>query len=195
MHRYRILAPQTAADQAWLRDLWTAEWGGETMITRGRAHRLADLQALIAWEGPTPVGAATFHVEGPDCELTSLIATRPGGGVGSALLQAVEDAAREAGCRRVWLITSNDNLDALRFYQRRGYRLVAVYPGAIDAARRLKPTIPLVGAHGIPIHNELELEKQLTGPTSCRLRPLCSAVPGMRGKPAQRGSRLPPGPR
>ncbi|BAD40429.1 GNAT family N-acetyltransferase [Symbiobacterium thermophilum] len=162
MHPYRIQPPRTLADQQWLRDLWTAEWGGETMITRGRVHRLADLQALIAWDGAAPVGAATFHVEGTDCELMSLNAIRPGGGVGSALLQAVEDAARQAGCRRVWLITSNDNLDALRFYQRRGYRLVAVHPGAIDEARRLKPTIPLVGEHGIPIHDELELEKRLS---------------------------------
>jgi len=162
MHPYRIQPPRTLADQQWLRDLWTAEWGGETMITRGRVHRLADLQALIAWDGAAPVGTATFHVEGTDCELMSLNAIRPGGGVGSALLQAVEDAARQAGCRRVWLITSNDNLDALRFYQRRGYRLVAVHPGAIDEARRLKPTIPLVGEHGIPIHDELELEKRLS---------------------------------
>ncbi len=161
MNRYRILAPQTAADEEWLRNLWTAEWGGETMITRGRVHRLADLHALIAWDGDTPVGAATFHVEGPDCELVSINATHPGAGVGAALLQAVEDAARDAGCERVRLITSNDNLDALRFYQRKGYRLVAVYPGAIDEARRLKPTISLVGEYGIPIHDELELEKRL----------------------------------
>jgi len=161
MHHYRIAAPQTAADHEWLTDLWTLEWGGPVMVTRGKLHRLSDLQALIAWDGLTPVGAATFDIAGPDCELLSLNATRQGGGVGSALLQAVEDAARDAGCRRVWLITSNDNLDALRFYQRKGYRLSAVYPGAIDAARALKPTIPLVGAYGIPIRDELELEKRL----------------------------------
>lgn len=163
MHDYRITAPQTAADQAWLTDLWIAEWGGPIMVTRGKLHRLADQQTRIAWDGPAPVGAATFHIAGPDCELLSLNATRQGSGVGSALLRAIEEIARDAGCRRVWLITSNDNLDALRFYQRKGYRLAAVYPGAIDAARAVKPTIPLVGSYGIPIHDELELEKKLRG--------------------------------
>lgn len=162
MNKYRLAAPQTAADQTWLTSLWIAEWGGETMVSRGKLHLLADLGALIAWEGQTPVGAATFHIAGPDCELVSINATHQGGGVGTALLQAVEEAARDAGCQRVWLITSNDNLDALRFYQRRGYHLAAVYPGAIDAARAAKPTIPLVGFHGIPIHDELELEKRLS---------------------------------
>lgn len=91
----------------------------------------------------------------------SLNALAAGRGVGSALLGAVEAAAQQAGCARVWLITSNDNLDALRFYQRQGYRLLAVHPGAIDEARRQKPTIPLVGSYGIPIHDELELAKTL----------------------------------
>jgi len=69
----------------------------------------------------------------------------------------------ENGCRRVWLITSNDNLDALRFYQRRGLRLVAVHRGAIDEARRVKPSIPATGEYGIPVRDEIELELQLRG--------------------------------
>lgn len=77
------------------------------------------------------------------------------------MLTAVEDKARAAGCNRVWLITSNDNVEALRFYQRRGYRITAVYPGAIDEARKIKPAIPLIGNHGIEIHDEIELAKEL----------------------------------
>jgi hypothetical protein len=70
-------------------------------------------------------------------------------------------AARAAGRTRVWLITTNDNLDALRFYQRRGFTLAALHRGAVARSRRLKPTIPEVGAHGIPIRDELELERRL----------------------------------
>jgi hypothetical protein len=62
-----------------------------------------------------------------------------------------------AGCRKIWTITTNDNLDAMRFYQRRGFRIAAVRPGAVAAARRLKPTIPELGEHGIPIRDEIEL--------------------------------------
>ena len=82
-------------------------------------------------------------------------------GWGTALVDAATAVARAAGCRRVWLITTNDNIDALRFYQRRGFTLVAVHAGAIDAARRVKPAIPRVGGHGIPIRDEIELERRL----------------------------------
>jgi GNAT superfamily N-acetyltransferase len=148
-------------DKEWLRELWVSEWGGDTMVTRGRVHRLSDLNAVIAYADGTRAGAATFRIEEGECELLSLNALQKGQGIGGALIAEVERKAREAGCIRVWLITTNDNLDALRFYQRRGYRITAVYPGAVDEARMVKPTIPLEGEYGIPIHDEIELEKQL----------------------------------
>lgn len=157
----RILPVQSDADRAWLRSLWMEEWGGDTMVTRGRVHHLCDLPGLIAWQGDERVGAATYRIEEGACELLSLNAVAQGQGAGTLLLTAVEEAARESSCSRVWLITSNDNLDAMRFYQRRRYRLVAVYPGAVDEARRVKPTIPLIGYHGIPIRDDWELEKRL----------------------------------
>ncbi|WP_124728508.1 GNAT family N-acetyltransferase [Staphylospora marina] len=156
-----IRPPLTGEDRQWLRDLWVSEWGGETMVTRGKTHHVGDLEAFIAWDNETRVGAATYHPGTEEWELLSLNATVGGSGIGTMLLTAFEQAARQAGVRRVWLITSNDNLDALRFYQRRGYRIVAVHPGAIDEARKRKPAIPLVGSYNIPIHDELELEKKL----------------------------------
>ena len=80
-------------------------------------------------------------------------------GAGSALLAACVRAAVDAGATRLWLITTNDNMPALRFYQRRGFVLVALRPGAIDEARRtLKPEIHLTGRDEIPIRDEIELE-------------------------------------
>jgi GNAT superfamily N-acetyltransferase len=160
--RLDIALPRDDADWHWLADLWRSEWSGETMVTRGRVHRLRDLSALIAREGDRRVGAVTFRVEGDECELLSLNASEPGRGVGGELLEAVEQVALDAGCRRLWLITTNDNLDALRFYQRRGFRLAALHPGAVDRARALKPAIPEAGNFGIPIHDEIELEKWLS---------------------------------
>lgn len=157
----RVAPPAGASDREWLRKLWRDEWGGEVMVTKGRVHHVDDAHALVAWRGGERAGAAAFRVDADGCELLSLNAIVPGRGVGSALLRHVEQAARAAGAKRVWLITSNDNLNALRFYQRQGYRLVAVYPGAIDEARKLKPAIPLVGDDGIPVRDEIELEKAL----------------------------------
>ena len=152
----------TAADRSQIEALLTSSWGSTTVVSRGVAHDAAVLPAFVATRAGELVGLATYRISGGACELVSLDATERRRGVGSALLAHVAQQARAHGGGRLWLITSNDNLDALRFYQRRGLRLVAVHRGAVDQARRLKPSIPLTGEHGIPIHDELELELVLT---------------------------------
>lgn len=148
----------TEADRAWLRAEAPRLFGAQVVISRGVAHPVAELDGFLA-EGE---GLATYRCEGDECELVTIDAFTPLQGVGTRLLQAVEEAARARGCRRLWLITTNDNLEALRFYQRRGYRLSALYAGAVDdVSRLLKPQIPTLGNFGIPLRDELELEKQL----------------------------------
>ena len=117
--------------------------------------------SLIALD-PGLAGVLTYVVDGAECEILTLHAERPRGGVGTALIEAVKAPARAAGCTRLWLITTNDNVDALRFYQRRGFRLAALHAGAVDDSRaRLKPEIPLVGDYGIPLRDELELHMRV----------------------------------
>jgi len=107
-------------------------------------------------------GVLTYVIDGEDCEILTLHAEPRHTGAGTALLQAVQAVARGAGCTRLWLITTNDNVDALRFYQRRGFRLTHVHPGAVDDSRaRLKPEISEIGDHGIPLRDELELSATL----------------------------------
>jgi ribosomal protein S18 acetylase RimI-like enzyme len=105
-----------------------------------------------------PVGLLTYHVDGLDWEIVTIDSLEPSLGIGSELIFALRQEAKRAGARRLWLITTNDNLNALRFYQKRGFRLVAVHPDALDRSRQLKPNIPLVGQDGIPLRDELELE-------------------------------------
>jgi ribosomal protein S18 acetylase RimI-like enzyme len=157
----RVAPPSSERDHRWLAALWRDSWGGEMMVSRGEIHHLVDLNALIAFMEHERVGAATYRIDGDGCELTSIDAIIRGNGIGSRLLRAVEAAACNAGCRRIWMITTNDNLEALRFYQRRGYRLSRLYPGAIAESRRIKPSISAIGEFGIPINDELELEKLL----------------------------------
>lgn len=131
------------------------------MVGRGRVHRVRSLAGLVAWRGAERVGFATYRVDGEECELVSLDGLEHGRGVGTALLREVDAEARRAGCRGLWLITANGNLEALRFYQRRGFRLSALHVGAVQTSRMLKPGIPEVGAHGIPVREELELDLAL----------------------------------
>jgi ribosomal protein S18 acetylase RimI-like enzyme len=110
---------------------------------------------IVAWLG----GASGSEAE---LRVLAVAGGAHGRGVGSLLLAGAEAAMRAAGVRRAWLVTTNDNLAALALYQKAGWRLVAVRAGAIDELRRsLKPSIPAVGEHGIPIRDELELAKRL----------------------------------
>jgi len=141
----------------WLAMTLEERWG-RTVVSRGVVHDPASLPALVCVKQGERAGVATYDVRGDECELVTIDAFKPGRGAGTALLGAVAAAARAAGCRRLWLITTNDNLRALRFYQRRGMALAALHRGALAESRRLKPSIPELGADGIPLRDELELE-------------------------------------
>jgi GNAT superfamily N-acetyltransferase len=118
-----------------------------------------DHPALLAIdEAGSLAGVLTYIVDGAACEIPTLHTARQWQGTGTALVAAVRRLAAQAGCRRLWLVTTNDNVDALRFYQRRGFHLTALRPDAVTAARHaLKPEITLTGAYDIPIRDELEL--------------------------------------
>jgi GNAT superfamily N-acetyltransferase len=133
-------------------------WGAEIVVAHGTLYRPAELAGFIAELDGKPAGLITYHVASDACEIVTLDSLVEGHGIGTALIEAVKTAATAVGCPRVWLITTNDNLHALGFYQKRGFRLVAVHPGAMDEARRLKPEIPLIGNDGIPIRDEIEQE-------------------------------------
>lgn len=163
--------PITPADQSWIQITLDERWNGHVVVTRGRTHDAAQLPGFIArTDNPlqlrtgevipsgTPVGLITCVIENNDCEIVTLDSLYEGVSIGSGLVMAVRHAAEEAGCRRVWLITTNDNTNAIRFYQRRGFIIAAFYPNAIEESRRIKPTIPLRGVDGIPIRDEIEFE-------------------------------------
>jgi ribosomal protein S18 acetylase RimI-like enzyme len=147
-----------AADRSWLDELVAERWGAPVVVSRGRVHRPAELPGFVAHAGADLFGLLTYEVRGDECEVVTIDSLVEDQGVGSALLAAAKDAAAAAGCRRLWLITTNDNLRALGFYQKRGFALAALHRGALEESRRLKPSIPVVGLDGIPLRDELELE-------------------------------------
>jgi GNAT superfamily N-acetyltransferase len=142
------------ADAEWIGHFLRAHWSATTVVVHGEIINAAALPALIA---ANHQGLATYRRHGQDAELVTLNAVPPGIGTGSALIEALSARLSAEGRARLWLTMSNANLSALRFYQRRGFRLMRVRIGAVDAARSLKPSIPQVGEHGIPMHDELDL--------------------------------------
>jgi ribosomal-protein-alanine N-acetyltransferase len=155
------IRPIEPADRTWVESLLREEWGGVEVVSRGRILHPADLPGFVALLAGERQGLATYRIDGGDCELVTLNSLCPRLGLGRRLIEAVRSAAAGAGCRRLWLITTNDNTGALAFYQHLGFRLAALHRGAIAESRRLKPAIPETGSHGIPIRDELELEMDL----------------------------------
>lgn len=153
-----IIQPIDDATRPWVAQTIAEQWGADIVVAHGVVYRPHELPGFVAMQGSECVGLLTYHIEGDACEIVTLDSFHEGRGVGTALIEAAKQAARHAGCRRLWLITTNDNLHALRFYQKRGFMLVAVHRNAVDAARKIKPSIPLVGNDGIPIQDEIELE-------------------------------------
>ena len=151
----------TADDLPRLRQFWTDHWGSEEMISRGTIYRPEQLEGFVVEDVDEWIGLLTFFIKDDECEVTSIDSLREGHGIGSQLIDKAIEEARARKCKRLFLITTNDNLNTLGFYQRRGFELVNLYRGAIHESRKQKPSIPLIGYNNIPLRDEIELEMSL----------------------------------
>ena len=138
-------------------------WGEARIVSRGQLFDAERLPGLVAEIGEEIVGLLTWHCEADEetCEIVTVDALLSGKGIGRELIKALVERGRDEGWRRLLLITTNDNRPAQSFYQRLGFRLSAIHAGAVEEARRIKPTIPLIGHAGTPITDELEYELTL----------------------------------
>jgi ribosomal protein S18 acetylase RimI-like enzyme len=132
-------------------------WGSDVVAVHGSILRPAELPGFIAVRSGRLAGLLTYQVIGDMLEIVTLNAIDRRAGIGTVLIEAAVGAARRYGCRQIRLTTTNDNIDAQRFYQRRGFRLAELRPGAVDRSRQVKPAIPRVGEYGIPLHDEIDL--------------------------------------
>lgn len=156
-----IIRPITQEDQAWITRQLIENWVSPLIISRGKSHDASKLPGFVALINDTHVGLVTYRIDGLECELVTLDSWRENMGVGTTLIQAAKEKAILSSCVRLWVITTNDNLKALRFYQKRGFHLVTIYPNSISKYRKIKPTIPQLGFDDIPIRDEIELQIML----------------------------------
>ena len=133
-------------------------WFSLDMILRGETVNLEKADGFYMTENRTIMGLITYRIRDGEAEILSLDSCRENEGIGTALLNAAIAEVKQKGCRRIVLITTNDNTRALRFYQKRGFDIVCFYRNALAASRKLKPEIPLSGIDGIPLRHEIELE-------------------------------------
>lgn len=151
--KVRSLRPD---DLSWIQKLLAKRWGSTQIVTKGKVYDGDKLPGYVAENERGRVGLVTYWEDRENIEIISLDSLVPQIGIGSKLLDAIIKYAAKKKLQ-ISVVTINDNLDALRFYQRRGFRLINVYPDAIRKSRELKPSIPFVGTYGIPLRDELEL--------------------------------------
>ena len=151
----------TEADRPLVAELLEKHWGSRMIVSRDAIIDASHLPGFIAKTSAKIQGLVTYHLRGDECEVVTLDALRVNQGIGTSLLQAVENTACKLGAKTLRLVTSNDNVGALAFYQKRGFRIVAIHADALTRARTLKPQIPLTAENGIPICDEIELAKTL----------------------------------
>jgi GNAT superfamily N-acetyltransferase len=155
------IRPTGESDRPWVAEACRAIFGSALVASLGRLIDPASLPGLVAWEGGRRAGMLAFAEEPGGAEVVLLAALPPARGTGTALLQALDALGRTRGWERLRLCTTNDNTAALRFYQRRGWDLVALHRDAVAGDRRLKPGIPETGCDGIALRHALELERRL----------------------------------
>ena len=134
-------------------------WHTTTMIIRGRQIDMTTTDGFFLREREKVIGLITYLVYGRILEIISLDSLCENQGIGSMLVDMVIREAKERGVQKIVLITTNDNINAIRFYQKRGFDMAHLFRNAVDAARKLKPEIPLIGDNAIPLHHEIEFEQ------------------------------------
>jgi len=150
-----------ANDHTWISEKLAERWGSINVISRGVVHSADQLPRFIAYVNNKRSGFITTNIIKGCCEVITLDSFRENIGIGSALIGAVKNYARKQKCVYLWFVTTNDNINAQKFYRHRGFKTIAVHYNAIKRSRELKPKIPKIGMGGIPIRDEIEFKMTL----------------------------------
>ena len=136
-------------------------WHSKMVMSRGRSFYPHQEHGFLERRDGKLVGLLTYHLDNTEMEILTLNSTLEGERIGTSMMLEAIETARRLGCERICLTTTNANLRAIGFYQRLGFRLVAINPDVVDEARKTKPEIPETGESGIPIHDEIVMELQI----------------------------------
>ena len=118
------------------------------------------VDGFVACDGGNILGVITYIMYDKICEIVTLNSLESNKGIGTALCNELIEYAKKNNCKFIKVITTNDNLNALKFYQKRGFCLKEIFPNALEYVRK-KKSIPLIGENNIPLRDTIELEMVL----------------------------------
>ena len=133
-------------------------WGSDILVSRGKIYRAEDLEGILVYDNEKIIGLGLYHIIDYNCEIVLLETFVQNKVIGTQIIKKIKEIAKTKNCRRIWLITSNDNIDAIKFYQKNGFCIVNIYINAMEESRKIKPEIPYIGNYDIPIRDEIEFE-------------------------------------
>lgn len=154
----RIISPENRKQ---INDFISSHWFSTDMVIRGELVDMTKLDGFVIYDKETIIGLITYTIKSNECEIMSLDSLKENQGIGTNLVNKIIEIASEKKCTKIKLITTNDNINAIRFYQKRGFDMVNIYRNALDTSRELKPSIPLLGDFNIPLKHEIEFEMDL----------------------------------
>ena len=131
------------------------------MVMHGEEFYPAEMDGYVAEHGSENIGLLILRKYENVCEIISLTTTGNIPGVGKKLVEHAIVEGKHKGAQYIAAVTTNDNLTALRFYQQLGFSIKAWRKNAVTQSRIIKPEIPLIGNHNIPIRDEIELEMKI----------------------------------
>ncbi|RQO65961.1 GNAT family N-acetyltransferase [Pedobacter sp. KBW06] len=147
----------TGEEKETVKKLFIDNWNTDFMISNGKIHKIDHLESYLYKNEKGILGIITYCIENNEIEIVSLDSFAENKGIGTALVNTVVQKFKEGGFSRLWLITTNDNLHALKFYQRRNFTISKIHLDAVKKARNIKPSIPLYAENNISIEHEIEL--------------------------------------
>ena len=150
-----------ASDRPWARELIAGAQGGDHRVARlGELLDPTEHEGIVAEIDGAPAALLTVAESDRGLEILTVHSALPRRGAGTRLLETAVRVAAASGLPRLWLVTTNDNTEAIAWYLRRGLRVAAVHAGAVTADRAtLKPAIPETNAgNGLPLRDLVELE-------------------------------------
>jgi GNAT superfamily N-acetyltransferase len=156
-----IIREKNNGDNSWISEKLKENWGSSIIVSRRKRYEPSGLNGFIIENSEKKLGICLYRIENNECEMVVLEAFEQRKGIGTALLNKLMEYCSSDRIKRIWLITTNDNIDALRYYQKHGFVFVCIYRNEIEYSRKMKPEIPILGNYGITIKDEIEMEKVL----------------------------------
>ncbi len=156
-----IFRETDSSDSEIIKELMKKHWGGEPLVIRGKKYFPSSLDGIMVLKNQQVIGFLFYEVQNKICEIIVFEVFDKFNGIGTKILDQLKEMARSKNCEKVYVMTTNDSLDALRFYQRRGFHICGIHIDSVKVSRKIKPSISEAGEYGIPLRDEIDLEFKL----------------------------------